>query len=421
MILDALKRKNVDDDKLWEMVNRANKLTTGSYSNWDDNAPSLLPLMDKLLLRAKEVEDWQVYFYAMSKMIWLARRTAVNDIRRVFWLSEMFHRDSARKIGENASTFAKEWMVDIAARILSFYLDYPQVNDEKIDEMLKIFLDFERRYGSSWNRSNYDTVMWMALMYQDKNLAETAKKKLSQGDFSLWCYICYYGKPMIGYYVLHGDVEGIEEMIASLSERAVPVKYQWCYTSCEGAEEKELAGGALRDCLKYGSAETFHPIFERWKNNYREPEPEREKVKDTHDVLFHALAGDWSRGEDRLRLAEKDDWDEREHREAPLDCLYWALCWHCYFQMLEKQGVKTVRIRLGEEEHETVGNGAEAGQEKEQEDCPEWLCLDAAKYFERRADWLGAQMDKARKRFHYARVKRTYEECFLGTGRPRST
>ena len=47
MILEALKRNHVEDDKLWEMVSRANQLTCGDYKSYDDNAAALVPLMDR--------------------------------------------------------------------------------------------------------------------------------------------------------------------------------------------------------------------------------------------------------------------------------------------------------------------------------------------------------------------------------------
>ena len=90
MILGDLKRSRVADDKLWEMVNRANHLTTGGYSSWDDNAPALVPLMERILARAREMEDWHVYFYDMSRLFWLVRRNKVNDLRRAFRLAELF-------------------------------------------------------------------------------------------------------------------------------------------------------------------------------------------------------------------------------------------------------------------------------------------------------------------------------------------
>ena len=51
MILGSLKRNHVTDDKLWEMVEQAHRLTMGGYDVWDDNGPVLVPLMERILAR----------------------------------------------------------------------------------------------------------------------------------------------------------------------------------------------------------------------------------------------------------------------------------------------------------------------------------------------------------------------------------
>ncbi|MCI8660599.1 MAG: hypothetical protein HFG54_10215 [Lachnospiraceae bacterium] len=399
MILGDLKRNHVADDKLWELVERANQLTTGSYGSWDENGPVLVPLMERILAHAKEKEDWLVYFFDMSRLFWLVRRSGVNDLRRAFQLAELFHRDNALHVGEQAGSSAQEWRVQVTAQILGFYLGYPQIDDGKIQHMLDIFREFHERYGSEWNNGDYQKVMSLAKLNRDKELAKEAKRKLERGDYENWCYVCYYGLQMIGYYVLCEDPEGVEEMIGRLCERVIPVKYRWCYNLCESAKEEELVYEALLDCLKIGRSRMFARFFARWQHLYETSEAGGTNV--THRVLFHSLAGDWSDLKERLRLAEKDDQDKREGKETPLDCLYWSLCWYCYFQMLERQGTGTVWMKLGEDESR------------------EWTCLEVTAYFEKQADLLGEQMDQARKRFEYDRVKRTYEECFLGVQRDR--
>lgn len=410
MILEALKRRHVEDDKLWEMVNRANQLTSGDFKSYDNNAPSLVPLMDRIIARSREVEDWRVYFYAMAKAFWLFGRSNINDLRRRFWISEVFHQDSLRGVGENVDVFGQEWRVDLAALILSFYMDYPQVDDGKLEQMLNIFLDFEQRYGNAWNRGDYHVIMKMAALKQDKKLAEVARKTLSKGDFKdgTWCYICYYIYPMIRYYVLFEDFGGIEEVISEVVQRTIPKKYQWCFARCESSKEKDMVEHALRDCLNYGSRELFAQLFARWKVFYQE---KQKGERGTYKIAFCALAGDYSCGEDCLSVAEDDDKSTREHRQAPIDSMYWALCWWVYFRILDRNGVKKVRLRLGD------GNNAEKdGTEAEtkRENLPEWMCLDAAAYFERQADDIGAQMDRGRKWFNYGKVKQRYEACFLG-------
>lgn len=419
MILGQLKRTNVKDDKLWTLIERVNKLSGDEPKTYEDNAQLLMPLLDRILICSRENEDWQVYFYTMAQFLWLVLYNDVKDIRRAFQISEMFHRRIMQGTEEDVSSFAKEWMVNIAAKILVFYLDYPQVNDEKLDQMLNLFLDLDRRYNSSRNCEEYYAVMWTAQMNRDKKLAEVARKRLSQARFEGCCYICYYCIPMIDYSILHDDAERVEEIILSVTRRTIPGKYQWCYAQCRNADEKELVDYALEKSLNYGSHAMFKQIFLQWNAYYQKPESGKEK--NAYQVLFHALAGDFSWNEERMHLAEKDDRNMGTHRESPLCSIKMALCWYVYFQMLGKNGVKSVQMKLGNGNQ--PGNATQPGDVNQDMDKGkagarnenrfEWTCLNAAAYFERQADAIGAQMDEGRKRFNYGEVKKRYEECFL--------
>ena len=60
MILRELKRERVKDGRLWEMIEQVNKLTReNSYESWEDNAGTLVPLMERVLLYAREKGDWE--------------------------------------------------------------------------------------------------------------------------------------------------------------------------------------------------------------------------------------------------------------------------------------------------------------------------------------------------------------------------
>ena len=64
MILRELKRERVKDGRLWEMIDQANKLTAGSsYESWDDNIGALAPLMERILLYAREKEEWEMAIF----------------------------------------------------------------------------------------------------------------------------------------------------------------------------------------------------------------------------------------------------------------------------------------------------------------------------------------------------------------------
>ena len=396
MILESLKRRNVADDKLWEMVDRANHLTQGGYESWDDNAPALVPLMERILALAREREDWQVYFYDMAKLFWYIRRSSVNNIPLSFKISEMFHHDFEQRLGESVGPFAREWRVDLAAKILSFYCEYPQIDDGKIARMLQIFRECEARYGSDWNYGDYTSVMNLALLNRDKELAKEAADKLKKATFSdqCFCYVCTYARPMVGYHILYGQLEEAKELVTRVCEQSIPLRYRWCFDQCLQADEEEMKDIALMHCLELGESEMFGKLFDEWQPLYKKPK--QEKADDTYNVFFHALAGDWSQKKERLLLAEQDDRDRREHKETPLDSLYWLLCWYVYFKMMDGNGECSVRLLLGED--------AESSRR-------EYSCQEASKYFEQQADLLGAQMAGARKEFDYEGVKRCFEAC----------
>lgn len=396
MILESIKRNHVADDKLWEMVNRANHLTLGDYDSWDNNAPALVPLLERILVLSREREEWQIYFYVMAKLFWYIRRSTVNNISLSFKLSEMFHRDFEQRVGENVSSFASEWRVDLAAKILSFYCEYPQIDDAKIARMLEIFRECEARYGGDWNYGSYTAVMNLALFNRDKKLAEEAAGKLKKTMYAnqCYCYVCTYARPMIGYHVLRGETEDAAEIVSRVCKKTIPSKYRWCFDMCQQANEEDMKDITLMHCLDLRAHEQFARFFENWQALYRQPK--QGEVDDTFNVFFHALAGDWSRKEERLLLAEQDDQGRREQKETPLDSLYWLLCWYGYFRMLDERGEGNVNLALGEQ----AKDGRRA-----------WSCRKAAEYFVHQADLLGEQMNKSRARFDYEGMKACYEEC----------
>lgn len=396
MILESLKRNHVMDEKVWEMVERANHLTQGDYDSWDNNAPALVPLMERILVLAREQEDWQVYFYDMAKLFWYIRRSSVNNIPLALKISEMFHHDYEQRVGEGVGPFAREWRVDLAAKILSFYCEYPQIDDGKIARMLAIFRDCEARYGSDWNYGDYTEVMELALFNRDKELAKEAAKKLEKAMFAdhCYCYVCTYARPMIGYHILHNEYEETVELVSRVCRKAIPARYRWCFERCQQANEEDMKDIVLMNCLALGEIGQFGRFFVRWQELYRKPR--QGKADDTFNIFFRALAGDWSQQKERLLLAEQDDRERREQKETPLDSLNWALCWYCYFKMLDEDGTGCVRLLLG-------GDA--------EEDRREYSCREAAEYFERQADLLGEQMDRARERFCYGELKKGFEEC----------
>lgn len=402
MILESFTtRKYVADDKLWEMIKRANNLTQGGFSSWDDNAPVLVPLLKRILARAREVRDWQIYFYVMGKALWYIGRDDVQDTRFAFQISEMFHQAYREGLAAETTRFGREYFVDAAARILDLYMQYPQIDDVKMGQMLSIFLECEEKYGTVWNAGNYVCVLSAALLDRDGELIEKSKKKLASLDFDSWCYICYYVRPMLKYYVYREDFDRIEELILSVSRKEIPKKYQWCYQQCEQANEETLVFEALAHCMDYGKPELFRKIFDRWPERCRNP-IEGDIV--TCDALLHALAGDLSRLEEVIQVAEEDDRKYQENKVTPFDAMYWFLYWHLYFRLLDRHGIGFVRMNpVGEIEDRTAREEADGRRE--------YSCQALSEYFGRKSDEIGRQMSRSRSKFDYGAMKKSHEIC----------
>ncbi|MCI8518185.1 MAG: hypothetical protein HFG75_15165 [Hungatella sp.] len=396
MILGGIPRELVADEKLWKLICRANELTDETVSSWDSNAPALIPLLKRILAILKEEQEWKFYFFVMNQLFYVSKRNPEAWTQTAFWVANLFHQDMAGHL----SAFEGEgsyWKFVLASNILLFYLRYPQIDDKNMERMLLLFQEQEHRCGYDRRKNNnYHAVMDLALFNRDVPMAETARRKLEHGDYEYCCYACFYGRPMIGYYVLHEDFEGVEEIIRLLCEKSIPINYRKYFDRCVVSEEKDLVGAALLRCLKLGRSRLFERIFRRWGQIFGEPGEETEK--DVWLMLFHGLAGDWSWDKEGLQQAALDDRNRREQKVPPLNSLYQMLCWYCCFRMLDARGSGKVRL----ESDDIPGEGRERT-------FPE-----AAEYFEQQADLLGGQMDRARKRFGYQTIKTTFETCFWG-------
>lgn len=395
-ILGALSGGRVEDERIRTLADRANELTEEGYQKWYDNSPVLIPLMERILVLARETENWDIYFYDMARLFWLAKGTPKEQRTLAFRIAERFHRDYRMHLGEDVSRFGAEWRCSLAGTILEFYTNYPEIDDEKMDRMLEIYRDCAGRCETRWTCGTYGCMTDMARVNRDLRMAEEAMEKLKKTSFEQDCYICRYVKPMILCSLLKDDADSAGELVQRLAAREIPLKYQWCFTSCQSADEKSMVNYLLACCLWLLKPDFFARFFAQWRNCYSEPETGKLW---TEEVLFHALAGDWTRQEERLELAQEDDQEMREQSDVPLNLMDWNLCWYCYFHLLHRHGVEQVEIAIGER-----------GEKIEKR---EWRTLDVAAYFEKQADSIGERMDRARKRFDYAGLKGCYRACFL--------
>lgn len=393
MILQSISRADADSEEIWKLVQRANRLTQGSYSSWIDNAAALTRLLKRIMELARKEQAWFVYFTTIMKLLYFLRLPGVNNYKDAFKIAELYHHDYPlyREQAEASSPYMGNTSYNICELIMSLYLDYPQITDDKMEQMLNLFYENVSWYGSQYNNYNYRCIMNLGLMNHDRDMVNTARRKLDAADYSYNCYVCYYVKSMLGFYIMDDDYDGLSRLITNVCEKTIPVKYRGCYDMCEGADELTLVTHALAYCLNIGSSGLFKQMFADRGHVFLLPEEE----PCVRDIVFHALAGNWLDENVCLQLADSDNSRWKQHRETPYEIIKDALYWYCYFQMLDRKGIHMVRLDLADD----------AGKD--------WTCPDAAAYFLCQADLIGSQMEKARRRFDYGRMKRTYEECLL--------
>ena len=412
MILTIRKWQTNNDEKLWELVCEANALAPGNCTDdWVANAPALVPVMERILLLARQRDALSIYFYDMSQLFWLVQE--VENYQVAFRLAEMFHRDYQDGLAEHATLYGKKLIVSMAARIVDFYSYFPQIDDDKMAQMLEIYRDCNRRYGCEYNDGDYSILMRVAILSDNRELAEEAALRMENVKYDKgFSYIFSYGYPMIGHYIMQDHPEEAETLIRRIEQKEIPLSYRWCYEEGFETTGRELRRWALICSLLLGKEKAFFLFFVSW-------EPlGREQIKvdfyRTDAALFDLLAGDCSCLELCLRLAWRDVRDERSGKTAPLLGVLIDLSWYCYFQILDRRGVHSVSLEPGEGA-EYCRSGAESMERVKERQSGErqWPCLEVAAYFERQADQLGAQMDRSRKAFGYRRAKRCFEVCCL--------
>lgn len=399
MILD-LRRKNTYSEELWNLIVRVNNLTKGTYSSWADNARTLTRLMERIIVLSRKECAWEVYFNTILMLFYLVCRDDVMNTKEAFKLAELYHHDYPlymdQAMAEDSGTGHLSYC--ICTHIVEFYQSYPQITDEKMDQMLKLFYENDSRYGVKYNTCNYRVILRLGIFNHDSDMVRRARMKLEATDYTYNCYICFYAKQIIGYYIYNDDYDGMLEIIQRICEKSIPDRYKWCYEKCEDRDETDLVSIALDDCLKQGRDNLFLRLFSEKIHIYRQPDMD---IKLTHVAVFHALAGDWSILDKSLRLAETDNRKRQQNEQTPLGSLYDALYWTCFFQLLDNRGIHTVSLAIDDSSPES----------REEESV--WASLEAAAYFERQADLTGTRMEASRKRFQYESVKQTFQKCLF--------
>ncbi|MFG6376788.1 MAG: hypothetical protein K1W19_00445 [Lachnospiraceae bacterium] len=399
MMFSSFKTEYMDSEELRRLVNQIKTLTRGGYDAYDANAKTILRCLDKILLRAKEEKEWYLYFRALYYMLYELNRQGNSD-KKILKYAEVFYYDQQlymdRELPNYSNTNMSETNTDCMDIIFSVYRGYCQIQDEKMDDFMRMFEKCALKYGHEY--IYYNALIRLGLLYHDMNMVKKGKENFEKCRCD-GCYVCNH-YPHFGYYLMFDDLAGAEDLVSRIINKNIAQEYKWCYKYCQRATEKGMYARILCYCIQLGKTEMFLDVFER-KGKYLFCEGEDDD--DTTYFLFRLCAGDVSGLEDAVKQAVVDIELEEKQRTSTLGSIYDFLCWYCYFHLLEKSGILKVKVNLGRSD---TPRADKEGLTK---------CGELGTYYERKADEVGTKFAKSRKMFDYEGLKKSYEEC-IGIG-----
>lgn len=383
----------IQSEELLEDVRKVQKLSYGhGEENYDNNEERLERLLDKILALAKRENEWYCYFKAFQEMLYLLQRAA--KYKKIIKYAEILYHDSEQYLDLAISRYPEENLAVYVSwsyqMIYAAYVLFPEITDKKMDYFMEKYRKTALKYGGE--NTYYDSMLRLACLNHDKEMAEQSKRKLEQCKITS-CYL-HAKLPIFEYYLLCEDYEGLEQMLDQFRSRAIPAVHQWCYETCPLADDRNLIPMLLDYCIHQGRSVYFHKLL----GEYREVFLSHSGEWATNEVYFYACTGELGYVKEHIERAEGDIEERKNGEYTEFVYLYDCLRWHCYFTRLHRLGIHEVSSKLaGDIVPETT----------------EGMCasLELADYFEKEADIIGAQIDFSRKKFDYQLLKETYHTC----------
>lgn len=371
--------------------------TRDGYSCYTQNARTLQRLLDKIMVLAKEEKEWYLYFHAIHEVLFILNRIDGKS-KEVLKYAEIYYRDKELYMDmalpyytdTNLSAINNYIMEDI----FGVYRGYYQITDKKMDAFMELYKESAKKYEKGW--TYYNSLIDLGLLYHDKEMVVEGKENFDKSDCNM-CYICSHYSHF-GYYLILDDLEGAEEFLHNIVTKNIPSKYLWSYQKCARANEQTLYGRILGYCLLLGKPEFFHKVFkERGVELFGEYDIEA----GTSYILYHMLTKDVDAThiEKDMEQAAEDIELEKKQTTTTLGSIFDFLCWYCYFLLLEKYGILTIKADC----LKSVG--------LETEEDGTYLVCKLKEYYKEQADRVGEKFGKSRKRFSYKGLKESYKAC----------
>ena len=404
------------NEELAGMVRRLQNLTEDGYGAIKKNYALFETSYKRILPLSKQEKEWYLYFYTMYELISLYARHEKYD--EVVKYAELFYKETAlhmdRELPNYPGTdmsFLNTWTY---RDIFRAYYYYHQIDDKKMEAFMEIYEAGAIKYGKTY--TYYEDEMTLSVLYRDTERAEKAARNFMLYEKGITgCYVCNC-TPYLSCLLLLGQERQAEELMLKFIYKKIPKRHLWCYKYCDNGNEMEMYSIVLFRCIWGGNEEAYRYFFDKyWKE--LPVESHRKPTSGTIGRLLRAAAGVLNYIEDDLQLVEEDINDTDHY--TTVGNMEYALMWWCYFTLLDRSGVREVKIKLPglntpdvkTEEDIQAADGEESM--KGTENASKVSTLSVAEYMEKRADEFGALFSKARARFDYKGLKGTYGSCFL--------
>lgn len=363
-----------------------------------DNSEQIIPLMPKLLSLAKAEKEWYLYFDGLYDLIyrltWQAQKAGP---RKVIQYAEVFYKACSLYLEEALALCPDSDLAITVSFTYSYifknYSQFYQIDDQKMDYFWKHYRHIVDQYGGE--RDYWECRMEYAFMMRDREMAAEAMAGIQKYPMELGCYICHNGA-LLESAMFFGDSEGVRRETDKILNREIPKQYLHQYNTCHNGTAFSQYYEVLERALRCGQSGIFLEFLPEAAALFKD-EPDAGDKEDTLLCYFRACAGDFSSLEADLKVAALDL--EKMDVNTTTDAVDYSLSWYVYFILLCRKGVESVSLSAASPLlPPSLPDGS-------------YSCSGLSACFGQEADRLGALMQKSRRAFPYAALKKDYLAC----------
>jgi len=395
MMFEQIKAVMISSEEIMKLVGRAQELTRGSYDLYDQNYKPLSSILKKLLKLSKQEGEWYLYFDTIDELMYLNQRD--NNYVEIVKYAEVYYKDSAQHMDKEIPNYPSVpmaylniWIYD---KIFDAYYQYYQIDDAKMDTFMKKFEEAAFKYGKTY--AYYWAELNLSILYRDVDRAKAAARNFLIYEKEIKsCYVCGH-IPYLLHFLLVDQEQKAEELMLDYIHKNIPKKHLWCYQYCQRAEPDSMYLSVMGVCVRCGKKESFLYFYQKyWMELPLETRLDTEAG--AFQRLLCAFDGCFGQLENDLQQAAEDI--DEENKDTTVNNMNAFLEWWCYFTLLDRSGVHTVKASLPGIEADETGQVSTQSISNDMQE---------------KADTYGEKFAQARKQFDYGFVKQAYQECFL--------